>query len=179
MSSYRQTTTITKGANKLVDFTDNLQVYLGGVYNVALSLDMSSPNSQPIILLVDIFRSAFGPNLILKHLNIVPSVNLFNTRIYLSDHVAQIIPMIGQSYLYLGFIFSPILGIGFIFIAIFLVREIVRVNRLELIYILTLFSGRLGFVMAQNGNILLNDLTFFFPLFLIVYYLNNKVVLNK
>lgn len=176
MSSYRQTTTITKGANKLVDFTDNLQVYLGGVYNVALSLDMSSPNSQPIILLVDIFRSAFGPNLILKHLNIVPSVNLFNTRIYLSDHVAQIIPMIGQSYLYLGFIFSPILGIGFIFIAIFLVREIVRVNRLELIYILTLFSGRLGFVMAQNGNILLNDLTFFFPLFLIVYYLNNKVV---
>ena len=85
MSSYRQTTTITKGANKLVDFTDNLQVYLGGVYNVALSLDMSSPNSQPIILLVDIFRSAFGPNLILKHLNIVPSVNLFNTRIYLSD----------------------------------------------------------------------------------------------
>ncbi|BFL77521.1 hypothetical protein BDW25_0926 [Staphylococcus sp. AtDRG32] len=179
MSSYRQSTTITKGANKLVDFTDNLQVYLGGVYNVALSLDMSSPNSKPLILLIDIFRSAFGPNLILKHINIVPSVNLYNNRIYLSDHVAQIIPMIGQSHLYLGYVFAPILGISFIFIAIFLVREIVRVNRLELIYILTLFSGRLGFVMAQNGNILLNDLTFFLPLFLIVYYLNNKVVLNK
>lgn len=179
MSTYRQSTTITKGANKLIDFTDNLQVYLGGIYNVALSLDMSSPNSQPIILLVDIFRSAFGPNLILKHFNIVPSVNLFNNRIYLSDHVAQIIPMIGQSYLYLGFIFSPILGIGFIFIAVFLVQQIIKVNRLELIYILTLFSGRLGFVMAQNGNILLNDLTFFLPLFLIVYYLNNKVVIKK
>ena len=50
------------------------------------------------------FRSAFGPNLILKHISIVPSVNLFNNRIYLNDHVAQIIPMIGQSNLYLGHI---------------------------------------------------------------------------
>lgn len=176
LSSYRNSTSITKGANKLIDFTDNIQVYLGGIYNVALSLDLHSPNSSPWILLVDIFRSAFGPNLILKHISIVPSVNLFNNRIYLNDHVAQIIPMIGQSNLYLGHIFAPILGVAFIFLAIFIVKEIIKVKRLELIYVLTLFSGRLGFVMAQNGNIFLNDLTFFLPLFLIVYYLNNKVV---
>ena len=176
LSSYRNSTSITKGANKLIDFTDNIQVYLGGIYNVALSLDLQSPNNSPWILLIDIFRSAFGPNLILKHISIVPSVNLFNNRIYLNDHVAQIIPMIGQSNLYLGHIFAPVLGVAFIFLAIFIVKEIIKVKRLELIYVLTLFSGRLGFVMAQNGNIFLNDLTFFLPLFLIVYYLNNKVV---
>ncbi|MCI2901664.1 O-antigen polymerase [Staphylococcus hominis] len=176
LSSYRNSISITKGANKLIDFTDNIQVYLGGVYNVALSLDLHSPNSNPLVLFVDIFRSAFGPNLILKHINIVPSVNLFNNRIYLNDHVAQIIPMIGQSNLYLGQIFAPVLGVSFIFLGIFIVKELVKVKRLELIYVLTLFSGRLGFVMAQNGNIFLNDLTFFLPLFLIIYYLNNKVV---
>ena len=153
LSSYRNSTSITKGANKLIDFTDNIQVYLGGIYNVALSLDLQSPNNSPWILLIDIFRSAFGPNLILKHISIVPSVNLFNNRIYLNDHVAQIIPMIGQSNLYLGHIFAPVLGVAFIFLAIFIVKEIIKVKRLELIYVLTLFSGRLGFVMAQNGNI--------------------------
>ena len=115
LSSYRNSTSITKGANKLIDFTDNIQVYLGGIYNVALSLDLQSPNNSPWILLIDIFRSAFGPNLILKHISIVPSVNLFNNRIYLNDHVAQIIPMIGQSNLYLGHIFAPVLGVAFIF----------------------------------------------------------------
>ena len=55
----------------------------------------------------------------------------------------------------------------------------VKVKRMELIYIFTLFSGRIGFVMAQNGNILLNDLTFFLPLFLLLYYLNNKVVIKN
>ena len=30
--------------------------------------------------------------------------------------------------------------------------------------------------MAQNGNIFMNELTTYLPLFLIVYYINNKVV---
>src|SRR5699024_8680494 len=52
--SFRQTTTITQGANKLVDLTDTLQVYLGGVYNVAMSLDITSPNNNPLYLIIDI-----------------------------------------------------------------------------------------------------------------------------
>ncbi|MCH4351761.1 hypothetical protein AB6G49_02770 [Staphylococcus haemolyticus] len=179
MTKYRESVTVTNGANKLVDITDNLQVYLGGVYNVAMSLDLTSPTNNPLMLLADIFRSAIGPNLILKNLNLVSSVKLFNFRIYQNDHISQIIPMIGQANLYLGFIFAPLLGMFFIGLAIFLVREIIKFRRFELIYVFTLFSGRLGFVMGQNGNILLNDLTFFLPLFLLVFYINNKVVIKK
>lgn len=179
MTKYRETTTITNGSNKLIDITDNLQVYLAGVYNVAISLDMSFIQRSPAMLLVDVFRSAIGPNVILKQFNFISSSKLFNVRLFSSDHVSQIVPMIGQSNLYLGFIFSPLLGIAFIFIALYLLKQIIKVKRFELIYILSLSSGRMGFVMAQNGNILINDLTFFLPLFLLVYYLNNKVVLTN
>ncbi|MEB7673056.1 O-antigen polymerase [Staphylococcus equorum] len=174
--SYRQTTTITQGANKIVDLTDTLQVYLGGVYNVALSLDILSPNSNIFYLIIDVMRSAIGPNILLKNINIVNSVNLYNERIFQSTLVSQIIPMIGQGKLYLGYILAPLLGVIFIFIATYFTKIIVEKNRFELIFVFTLISGRLGFVMAQNGNIFMNELTFYLPLFLIIYYLNNKVV---
>lgn len=178
MSKFRETVTITGGTNKLLDLTDNLQVYLGGIYNVAMSLDIVSPNSNVLMMFFDIFKSAVGPNILLKNIDIITSAQLFNYRIYLSDHVAQIIPMIGQGNLYLGPIFSPLVGVIFIFIAIFFIKQIKKFKRIELIYVFTLFSGRIGFVMAQNGNILINDLTFFLPLFLLVYYFNNKLVVT-
>lgn len=179
LTKYRETTTVTGGSNIWIDITDNLQIYLGGIYNVAISLDISGSSKNPFMLLVDIFRSAIGPNMILKQFDFTPSSRLFNYRIFSSDLVSQIIPMIGQGNFYLGFIFAPLLGVGFIFIALFLLKQIIKAKRFELLYILSLSSGRMGFVMAQNGNILLNDLTFFLPLFLLVYYLNNKVVLKN
>lgn len=177
--SFRQTTTITQGANKLVDLTDTLQVYLGGVYNVAMSLDITSPNNNPLYLIIDIMRSAIGPNILLKNMNFVNSVHLFNERIFQSNLVSQILPMIGQGKLYLGYIFAPLLGVLFIFIATYFTKIIVEKRRFELIFVFTLITGRLGFVMAQNGNIFLNELTFYLPLFLLVYYINNKVVIKN
>ncbi len=179
ITEYRNSVTITGGSNRLIDFTDTLQVYLGGIYNVAISLEIETQNKGVFYLLGDIFRSAIGPNIILKNINIIPSSRIFNERIFFNDKVSQIIPMIGQSNLYLGFILSPLLGICFIYFAIYLTKKLIQVKRIELIYVLSLFSGRIGFVMAQNGNILLNDLTFYFPLFLLIYYINNKVVIKN
>src|SRR5699024_1907857 len=132
--SFRQTTTITQGANKLVDLTDTLQVYLGGVYNVAMSLDITSPNNNPLYLIIDIMRSAIGPNILLKNMNFVNSVHLFNERIFQSNLVSQILPMIGQGKLYLGYIFAPLLGVLFIFIATYFTKIIVEKRRFELIF---------------------------------------------
>ncbi|MEB7965763.1 hypothetical protein [Mammaliicoccus sciuri] len=179
ITEYRNSVTITGGSNRLIDFTDTLQVYLAGIYNVAISLELETQTKGIFYLLGDIFRSAIGPNIILKNINIISSSRIFNERIFFNDKVSQIIPMIGQSNLYLGFILSPLLGICFIYFAIYLTKKIIQVKRIELIYVLSLFSGRIGFVMAQNGNILLNDLTFYFPLFLLIYYINNKVVIKN
>lgn len=180
ISRYRQTVTITGGENILIDWTDNLQVYLAGIYNVAMGLEINylSQNISSLNAFFDILRSAIGPNIILQNFDIVSTAILFNERIYNSSHVAQIIPMISQSNFYFGFIMSPILGLIFIYIAVYFTKMIIKSKRIELIFFFSLFSGRLGFVMAQNGNILINDLTFFLPIFLIVYYLNNKVRLN-
>lgn len=177
--NFRQTTTITQGTNKLIDLTDTLQVYLGGVYNVAISLDITSPNSNLLYLIIDIMRSAIGPSIFLKNINFSNSVSLYNERIFQSDLVSQIIPMIGQGNLYLGYVFAPILGVLFIYIATYFTKIIIEKSRFELIFVFTLINGRLGFVMAQNGNIFLNELTFYLPLFLIVYYFNNKVVIKN
>ncbi|MES3650222.1 hypothetical protein ABFE51_00645 [Staphylococcus saprophyticus] len=177
--NFRQTTTITQGTNELIDLTDTLQVYLGGVYNVAISLDITSPNSNLLYLIIDIMRSAIGPSIFLKNINFSNSVSLYNERIFQSDLVSQIIPMIGQGNLYLGYVFAPILGVLFIYIATYFTKIIIEKSRFELIFVFTLINGRLGFVMAQNGNIFLNELTFYLPLFLIVYYFNNKVVIKN
>lgn len=177
ITGHRQTTTITNGANALIDLTDLLQVYLAGIYNVALGVEISKLYSfiNPLYAVLDILRSAIGPNIILGNYDIFSSTVVFNERIFSSGLVSQIIPMISQGQFYLGFILSPLIGIFFIYIAIYLTKILMRSKRIELIFLFTLFSGRLGFVMAQNGNILINELTFFLPTFLLIYFLNNKI----
>lgn len=174
--AFRNTSTATDGANKLIDITNTLQVYLAGIYDVAIGLDIQTPNGGIFYMILDILRSAIGPNLLIKNFDFINSVGLYNVRIFQSSLVSQIIPMINQGQLYLGTLLSPILGLIFIFIATYFTKLIIEKNRFELFFVLSLISGRLGFVMAQNGNIFMNELTTYLPLFLIVYYINNKVV---
>src|SRR5699024_1560923 len=178
ISSYRRQGTVTDGEGAMVVLTDKLQIYLGGIYNVAISLDLPERTGNILLLLADIFRSAIGPNIFLKNLDFITSSQLFNYRIFSVSQVSQIIPMIGQSQLYFGFFLSPLLGMIFITLAVFFTKIIIKSNRFDLVFIFMLTSGRLGFVMAQNGSILLNDLTSLIPLFLILYYLNNKIVVK-
>ena len=42
--AFRNTSTATAGANKLIDITNTLQVYLAGIYDVAIGLDIQTPN---------------------------------------------------------------------------------------------------------------------------------------
>ncbi|PTK75373.1 hypothetical protein BUZ19_00365 [Staphylococcus haemolyticus] len=174
--AFRNTSTATDGANKLIDITNTLQVYLAGIYDVAIGLDIQTSNGGIFYMFLDILRSAIGPNLLVKNFDFINSVDLYNVRIFQSNLVSQIIPMISQGHLYLGTLLSPILGLIFIFIATYFTKLIIEKNRLELFFVFSLICGRLGFVMAQNGNIFMNELTTYLPLFLIVYYINNKVV---
>src|SRR5699024_1781423 len=57
ISSYRKDSTITDGEGTMVVLTDKLQVYLGGIYNVAISLDLPERTGNILLLLADIFRS--------------------------------------------------------------------------------------------------------------------------
>jgi hypothetical protein len=183
ITSHRNTVTFTRGENPMIDITDTLQVYLGGPYNVAIAIETAKlfpESSTPINLVYDLFRPAMGFNLILKHVEGFEFTNyLFNYRLFFSDHVSQIMPIVGQGYYYFGFVFSPLLIIAFIILVYYLIRSIQRQNRIELIFFLSIPITRLGFAMGQNAGILINDTTFFLFLNLLIFYLNNKIVLNK
>jgi len=182
LTQFRNTVSVTKGQERIIDLTDTLQVYLGGIYNVAISLetaDFYNLHGNIMLFLFDILRSTLGFNLILKHFDINTTSMLFNERLYFSDHVAQIIPMIGQSYFFVGTLLAPILLVLFIVFARKLLTFIDKSYRIEIIFLLTISASRIGFSMGQNGSILMNDISFFLMLNLSVYYLNNKISLRN
>ncbi|GGG14468.1 hypothetical protein GCM10007425_05930 [Lysinibacillus alkalisoli] len=183
ITTYRNTVSITRGGDRLVDLTDMLQIYAGGPYNVALASEL--PHYFPDAatwgnLLYDLGRPVMGLNVLFKQMEGFEFSNyLYNYRIYFSDHVAQIIPMIGQGNYYFGFVFAPLLHVGFICFALYLYRVMQRQQRIELVFFLTIPITRLGFMMGQNAGILLNDISFTLLLTMFIYYINNKVVWRK
>jgi len=179
VSSFRQSTSISKGTSQLVDFTDTLQVYLGGPYNVSIALETKEmfPESKQLeVLFFDIFRPMIGVNILVKNLPIEYSNIYFNRRLWIGiDRRSQIIPMIGQGNLFFGSIFSPILTIVFIWLAYYLEKKVVNSKRLELYYFINLSYARLGFMMGQNTMNMINDLSMNLFLFLILYSINNLI----
>lgn len=173
---------VSQGSNRLLDFTEMMQVYLGGPYNVAMAVDTASyfPEGRTLFnLLYDFARPTLGINILVKNMPLQYSNVFYNSRIYFSDHMAQIIPMIGEGYYFLGPIFAPLISMVFIKIASVLENKMYYTKRIELIYFFSLTSIRLGFIMGQNATVQMNDLSFNLFLPLILIWLNDRVVLRK
>lgn len=167
----------------LINITDFLQVYLGGIYNVALAIEtpVFYPQVRSLgVLMMDIFRPMIGPNILLSNVDIPYSTIFFNYRIRPNSNIiSQILPMIGQGYIYFGFYFSYIFTFIFIFIQKNLQKIINRSNKIEVYYILSLSSARLGFMMGNNTMSLINDLSMNLLLFFIIFVLNEKFTFRK
>lgn len=179
ISAYRSGASISGNSSKIIDFTDKLQVYLGGPYNVAIAIETKEmfPQANKVeVLLFDIFRPMLGVNMLVKNLPVKYSNMYFNERIWLSiDRRSQIIPMVGQGNLFFGAMLSPILTLIFIRLAYYLNRKIKDCNRVEIFYFLNLSIARMGFMMGQNTMNMINDLSMNLFLFLIIYWINNIV----
>lgn len=182
INTHRDHATRTGGADQVLDITNTLQIYMGGPYNVAIAIEAAKLNQEARSIAhfgYDILRPTLGFNLLLKNIDMKMSGNYFNERIYFSDHTTQIIPMIGQGYFFFGFIFSPIVMILFLFFVKYLITVREGKARIELVFFLSIPITRIGLAMGQNGSILMNDTSFFLLLSLAIYYLNNKLTLNK
>ncbi len=170
----RDTITVTRGENALVDVADVFQAYTGGVYNVALAIetkDFFPEVSDRRVLLMDIFRPVIGINFLLKDVPQVYSNVFFNMRVW--THVerrSQILPMIGQGNIHFGYFFAPVFAICFLFFARFLEAKNAKGNDLEVVYFFNLALIRLGFMMGQNTMNMLNDISMNLFLFFIVYF---------
>lgn len=183
ITSYRNTVSITGGENRLTDLTDMLQIYAGGPYNVAIAMELPAyfPNAATIgNFIYDLGRPIIGLNVFFKQFEGFEFSNyLYNYRIYFSDHVAQIIPMVGQGNLYGGFLFAPLLNVAFVALVYMLYKIMCRHNQIELIFFLTIPITRMGFMMGQNAGILLNDISFVLLLNITLYLANHYIVLRR
>lgn len=176
VNSERDPQTVSGGSDKWVDRADKVQIYTGGVYNVAIALETKQyyPESTEFeVLVFDIFRPMIGPNILLKDKVQNYSNIYFNDRIWTYiDRRSQIIPMVGQANLFLGYVFAPLFSIIFIFIAYKLERIYLLTKNIEVYYFVSLGLIRLGFVFGQNTMNMINDLSMNLFLFYLIYILN-------
>ncbi|WP_455668057.1 hypothetical protein [Phocaeicola sp.] len=180
LSSYSEK--INKQADDWVDIADFFQCYLGGVYNVAISVEITDYYHSLIDLkqlFFDIFRPFIGFNVFLKHMNVEFTNSFFNRRIWLSDSSSQIMPMIGQGWVHLGAVFSPILGILTILLAYWLEKIMNKVGRIEMNFFIGICLVRIGFFMGQNTSNIINEISMNLIMSGIVFYINNKISLER
>lgn len=175
----RNYSSISGDNNSLVDITDTFQVYVGGVYNVAIAIEtkLFYPAANDIsVLFFDIFRPMIGINFFIKDLPFLYSNIYFNRRIRIdSDLVSQIIPMIGQGHLFFGFVFAPIFSIIIIRLYYYLRLFLSKTVHLEMYYFVSLVIVRLGFFMGHNIMNIINDISMNLVLFSLVFAFNNFV----
>ena len=173
VNSFRETQSISAGQSKFLDRTDAIQAYTGGVYNVAIALEVEKfyPEASEFkVLLYDVFRPMIGPNLLLKDKEQIYSIIYFNNRIWTNvDRRSQIIPMVGQANLFLGFIFSPLFSMIFIGVAYIFEKIYFSTRYIEVYYFSALAILRLGFMLGQNTMNMINDLSMNLFLFFIIY----------
>ena len=104
ISSFRQAELVSSEST-LYDYSQLLNAYLGGVDNVAISVETADvfPQYRSITnFFYDMFRGVLGFNVILKnnHTNVMES-DLYNF-VYFGhgDNASQIVPIVGQGYFY-------------------------------------------------------------------------------
>lgn len=173
-----------RGMKKLNDSEQNyaelLNAYLGGVYNVAIAtetVDYYPDAGKPKVFLYDIFRPMIGVNFFLKGDDVVWSNTYFNRRLLNEDRRSQILPMIGQGYIFFG-ILAPLLSVVFVVFAYYLMNYVYSTRDPLIFYFLLLSVIRLGFFMGQNTMNQINDLSYNLVLFLFLFFFNRKLQLK-
>ena len=92
-----------------------LQKYFSGPYNIAKSIDIGIENANnSLIWHIQQFFTDLLHNIspFYKYEIMPPTSVLFNDSLYYYGSHTQIIPLIGQSYIYFGFILAPLLTAG-------------------------------------------------------------------
>ncbi|MEQ6102725.1 hypothetical protein V2J39_07240 [Staphylococcus saccharolyticus] len=167
-------------AGPLENFNTDIQIYFSGLTNVGHALeeafvfkpfDLSSIMSDlthSVIFINGFFQDRHS------------ALTLFNNMFYKSTGLNdQIIPMVGQGYLYFGPILAPILSVIGILIIMYLDRMIFNTKSVFSLYILSYFCLKFSLFFMSNATILISFFTNFILILLLIAYLNSKVSYKK
>lgn len=176
-----QSNTSVAGSNSTFEnFNTDLQLYFSGVSNVAHSIDTSYIYApfQFDAILAEVLRSViFINSLFDQHASALTLFNeVFYQRTLVSD---QILPMIGQGYLYFGPYLAPILSVINIILVMVLDKQIYKSDSVFKIYIMSYLCIKLSLFFMANITIQMSFFTNFFLLLLIISYLNKKFIVKK
>lgn len=154
-----------------------LQSYLLGEYNVALAIEAKHYFGHLISLknlLMDIFRPAFGIGSLLKDVAELRSGEIFSERLSLGGLYRddQIVPMIGQGFMYFGIIFSPIFSVIAAFAGMYCDSLYKKSSSMEATFFSAYFAINLAQAMSLSTTILVNILTFKIAIILPLFYAN-------
>lgn len=153
------------GAPWPVEMADMIQTYTGGVYNVAIGVEVPVmfPYASDLKgLMYDFARPTIGLNVITKDWDVYYSNIYFNYRMFTHiDRRSQIMPMVAQSYLYFHPIFAPILTILFVYVGYILLVRSATVRWPEISFCILLIVLRSTFVFGNNSMNLMNFISIY------------------
>lgn len=168
---------------------DFFQAYFLGQYNVAIAIEAYKflPGYLSIkTFIYEIFRPIFGIGSLIKSIDLNTARDLFNLRISYglsATRTDQIIPMIGQGYMYLGFLFSPLFSMLISRIGIYCDELYRNSTQIEIIFLASYISFYLAQFMSLNVTIILNTVSFllaiFIPIFLLSMFFNRVLKKRK
>ena len=161
----------------LENLADQVQAYTGGIYNVALGVEVAKnePDARRLSVLVyDFLRPTIGVNLLVESWGIRYSNMYFNDRMFLHvERRSQILPMVAQGNLFFPTPFAPVLSLLFVWLAYKLLDLLRSTSYMEIKYGLVLIIARLAFFPGQNSMNMMNYISLYLllPLFFIWMYL--------
>lgn len=171
------------GSN-LTLWADVLQMYFSGPKNIAYAIEAKKYINVyygyfPINIM---FNDLFGSVAVISGLtnSAESSVSIFNTFVYGSSVVQdQIIPLMGQSFIYFGYMFAPLLTIFATLVMMSLDKKANITPDIMKYYIYSYTAVWFARAMMLNATIIFSHFTNTFCLFLIIKWINDKIIILK
>lgn len=172
----QQTITGKSSYSTFESLNTELQIYFSGVSNVAHSINTRLIYEPFNIMgiLSDLFKSViylnslFGQN--------VSALNEYNVIFYGGGMSRdQILPIIGQGYLYFGFVLAPILTALTILVVMYLDKKIAKSPSVFKVYIITYLCLKFALFNMANATIQIAFYTNFFLILLLISWLNKTI----
>jgi len=161
-------------------WADTLQMYFSGPKNIAFAIETKqfinvTYGYFPLnVIFNDFFRSVAGLSRFTN--SYASTVDIFNTCIYKSTIAQdQIVPMMGQSFTYFGYLFSPLLTIFATIIMMFFEGKANKGADLMKYYIFSFTAVWFARAMMLNATIIFSQLTNTLCLFLIIKWTNDRI----
>lgn len=161
------------------NINDNLQLYFSGVNNVAIAVETKRIYKpfQLESITGDITRNIALVNSFFQ--NDKSALNDYNVTFYGGGFSRdQILPMIGQGFLYFGFILSPVFSVIILLCLMYFDSKILKTDNFFMLYIYVYIALKYGLFMMSNFTNLISFLTNNFLILFLLFKLN-EVLINS